>query len=93
MEDMPRPPSGSNVREWLRQLPNLIDEQDNSPRKMILVVLVFLVGVAAMIMNFFMNSMDIPVANEWIEKLMEFGGQVFEHVQNNVSPILYRFLP
>ena len=82
MEDMPRPPSGSNIREWLRQLPNLIDEEENSPRKIILLVLAFMVGVAALIMNY----VDIPFANEWIEKLMEFGQQVFEYVQNNVLP-------
>ena len=80
MEDMPRPPSGYSIREWLRQLPNLIDEEENSPRKIILLVLVFLVGAAALIMNY----LDIPAANEWIEKLMELGQQVFEYVQNNV---------
>ena len=78
---MPRPPSGSNIREWLGQLPNLIDEE-NSPRKIVLLVLVFLVGVAALIMNF----LDIPAVTEWIEKLMELGRQVIEYVQNNGLP-------
>ena len=82
MEDMPRPPSGSNIREWLRQLPNLIDEEENSPRKIILLILAFLVGVTALIMYY----LDIPAANEWIEKLMELGQQVFEYIQNNVFP-------
>ena len=82
MEDMPRPPSGYSIREWLRQLPNLIDEEENSPRKIILLVLVFLVGAAALIMNY----LDIPAVNEWTEKLMELGQQVIEYVQNNVLP-------